>query len=668
MKLFERGMIGKLSLKNRIVMPAINIQLALPFEDGGLSPRGIDFYAARAKGGAGLIITTFMRPNHKLEFSIGEPVINNWRCVSWLNDLAEAVHDYGAKVCIQLSPGLGRIPTPKPELPNGGLVAPSPLPSIRSRDGEMPPVAPGRYPAYPENYLIARELTTAEIEQLVMDFELSAEIIKTADIDAIEIHGHQGYLLDEFMTALWNKRTDKYGGDLEGRLRLPLELIKAIRRGAGDDFPIIFRYPLTHYLEGGRDIEEGLEIARRLEAAGVDAISVNAGCYETYNFTQPPTTQPRGCWVELAEMTKKAVNIPVIVAGKLGYPELAERVLQEGKADFIGLARYLLADPEWPNKVREGRTEDIVPCIGCHEGCIGRVRQYKHIGCAVNPAAGLERESVITPAERKKSVLVVGGGPAGMEAARVAILRGHKVTIWEKGKALGGNLIPAAVPDFKDDYKRLIDYLITQMKKLGVKVELGKEATPELIQRMRPDVVFVATGARPIIPKIKGIEKGLETGKVVTAVDLLLGKGKVSESVVIIGGGLIGCETALYLAKGRGKKVTVVELLDSIARDMVWGNALDLVRLLDESNVKILTSTEVQEITETGVIIADEQGNKSTLEADTITLAVGMTPNREMAEALEDRKLPEVYAIGDCVEPCKVIGSIWQGFRTARLI
>jgi len=667
MKLFERGMIGKLSLKNRVVMPAINIQLASPVEESWLTPRGIDFYAARAKGGAGLIITTFMRPNRKLEPSIGEPVISSRLAGAWLSDLADAVHDYGAKICIQLSPGLGRIPPPKPNLPNGGLVAPSQLPSIRSHDGKMPRIAPGRYPAQPENYVITRELTTEEIDQLIKDYEFSAEVIKDAGIDAIEIHGHQGYLLDEFMTALWNKRTDKYGGSLEGRLRLPIELIKAIRRAAGAEFPIIFRYAITHYLEGGRDIKEGLEVARRLEAAGIDAISVNAGCYETYNIAQPPTTQPRGCWVELAKMTKEVVKIPVIVAGKLGYPELAERVLQEGKADFIGLARYLLADPDWPNKVKEGRTEDIIPCLGCHEGCIARVRQHKHISCAVNPSVGLERDSVITSAEKKKSVLVIGGGPAGMEAARVAALRGHQVTLWEKGNALGGNLIPAAVPEFKDDYQLLIDYLVTQINKLGVRIELGKEATPELIRKMKPEIVFVATGAVPVIPKIKGIKEGLDTGRVLTAVDLLLSKKEPGESVVIIGGGLIGCETALYLVKEKGKKVTIIELLESIARDMVWGNALDLVKSLNEHNVKILSSTNVLEIADSHITIADEHGKKSTIEADTIVIAVGLKPNRELVEALESGSL-KVYAIGDCVGSSKVIGAIWQGFRTARLV
>jgi 2-enoate reductase len=668
MKLFEKGRIGSLSLKNRIVMDAMNIQLATPNEEAALSQRAIDFYVARAKGGAGLIKTTFMRPSRKLEFSIGEPVVNSERCVSWLNDLAEAVHDYGAKICIQLSPGLGRIPVPKPSLPHGGLVGPSPLPSFRDPDGQMPRLGPGRYPAQGEKHVTTRELTTAEIEELVKDFEYSSRIIRLADIDAIEIHGHQGYLLDQFMTALWNKRTDKYGGDLDGRLKLALELVEAIRRGAGPEFPILFKYPLTHYLEGGRNVEEGLEIARRLEAAGVDALTINAGCYETYNRAQPPTTQPRGCNVDLAAMAKKVVSIPVIVSGKLGYPDLAEQVLQEGKADFIALARYLLADPDWPNKVKNGRTEDIIPCLGCHEGCIARVRKYQHISCAVNPATGVEKTLAINPSAKKKSVLVIGGGPAGMEAARVSALRGHQVTLWEKQNELGGNLIPASIPDFKDDYKLLTDYLSTQIRKLGVIVELEKEATPQLIQKFSPEVVFVATGATPIIPEIDGIEEAMRSGRVLTAVDLLLGKIGPWKSVVLIGGGLIGCETALYLAK-KGKHVTIVEILDSVARDMAWGNALDLIKLLDDYKIKILTNSHVQRITEDGICLINGHGEGSAPKADIIILAVGMksSSSRIPVDILE-KIVPEVYAIGDCAQPRRVLNAFWEGYRTARLI
>lgn len=667
MKLFEPGKIADLWIKNRIVMDAINVQLGSPGDEAALGQRAIDFYVGRAKGGVGLIKTTFMRTNRKLEISIGGPIVHNARAGTWLNYLAEAVHDYGAKICVQLTIGIGRIPTPKPDLPHGGLVGPSPLPSFRSPEGELPKIGPGLYPAQGERHVTTRELTTEEIEELVRDYEFSARIIALSGMDAIEIHAHQGYLLDEFMTALWNKRTDKYGGDLEGRMRLPIELVQAVRRGTGPDFPILYKYPLAHYLEGGREAEEGIEIARMLEAAGVNALSINVGCYETYNIAQPATTQPRGNAVHLAELTKKAVNIPVIASGKLGYPDLAEKVLQEGKADFIALGRYLLADPEWANKAKEGRIEDINPCIGCHEGCIGRVRKFHHISCAVNPTAAMERELAIRPTQKKRSVLVIGGGPAGMEAARVSKLRGHDVILWERGDTLGGNLVPASAPDFKDDYKLLLDYLKTQIKKVGVPIEFGKEATPELIQSANPDVVFIATGASPAIPEINGIEKGIGKGRVFTAVDTLLGKGEIGNTVVVIGGGSIGCETALHLAK-QGKKATVVEILDTVLSDMIWGNALDLMKLLDENKVEILTDTNPLKITETGVEVANQEDKESTLEADTIIVATGMKSNNGVfVEKLWD-KVPEVITIGDCVKPRRILHAIAEGYRRARVI
>jgi len=646
MKLFEPGRIGGLSIKNRIVMAPMGLGFIEP--DGRLSQRGIDCYVARAKGGTGLIITSAARVNREIEILPIKPFVYHLMAdsniyIASFNQLAEAVHDYGAKVAVQLSIGQGR-------------VAESVL--LRS----VGAVAPSALPCFWDPTITARALSTEEIERLVQAFEFGAEVVRSAGIDAVELHAHEGYLFDQFQTALWNMRTDKYGGNIENRLRFTMEVIAAIKRGAGTDFPIIYRFGLTHYLEGGREIAEGLEIARRLEAAGVDAFDVDAGCYETWYWPHPTTYQPPGLMVDLAEMVKKVVNVPVIAVGKVGYPELAERVVEEGKADFIALGRALLADPEWPNKVKEGRLEDVRPCVGDNEGCLSRLLEAKHISCAVNPSTGMEREFAIKPAERKKNVLVVGGGPGGMEAARIAALRSHKVTLWEKGHALGGNLIPASVPDFKQDYKDLITYLSTQLRKVGVTVELRKEATPELIQKMKPDVVIVATGATSFIPDIPGVKEM----KVVTAVDLLLGKKEAQKSVVVVGGGHIGCETALYLSQ-KGNKVTVVEILDTVARDMFTSNRMYLLKLLADANVKILTDIIVSEIIDQGITIVDKYGRRSTLSADTVVLAVGLEPDRKLLEALAD-KVPELYAIGDCAGPRKLLNAIREGFRTACLI
>jgi len=646
-KLFEPGRIGRLHLKNRIAMAPMGLG-ALVEPDGRLSQQGIDYYAARAKGGTGLIVTGLAYVSREIDNLLDTPFIRRFIAddemyIARLSQLADAVHDYGAKVAVQLTAGVGRV-AGTAFVRKGGAVAPSAL------------------PCFWDPSITARELTTEEVERLVQAFEVAAEVVSIAGIDAVELHGHEGYLFDQFKTALWNRRTDKYGGALEGRLRFSLEVIEAIKRGAGADFPIIYRFGLKHYLDGGREVEEGLEIARRLEAAGVAALDVDAGCYETWYWAHPPTFQPPGCMVDMAEMARKVVNIPVIAVGKLGYPELAESVLQEEKADFVMLGRALLADPDWANKVKRGELEDIRPCIGCHEGCFARIGTGKYLSCAVNPTTGMERDLTIEPAEKRKSVLVVGGGPGGMEAARVAALRGHKVTLWEKDNALGGNLIPASAPDFKQDYRRLINYLSTQIKKLGVAIELKKEATVEQIQKMKPEVAFIATGSTPIIVEIPGAEKA----KVVTAADVLLDRKQAGESVVVIGGGLVGCETALYLAQ-KGKKVTIVEILDSAARDMFPANRMHLLKLLADTDVEILTETSIAEIMDDSVVIANKYGKRSKLENDTVVLAVGLKSNRELEEALKD-KVPEIYAIGDCVEPRKVINTIWEGFRYARLI
>ena len=655
MKLFQPGTIGCLAIKNRIVMaPMFPMGLIENSPQMGLSRRGIDYYVARAKGGTGLIITGITCPSEKLEKSWGYPLIGDKGAIMWLSELTEAVHDYGAKIFVQYSAGFGRQGPPNPGLPNGGLVAPSSIPSFYDPS------------------ITCRELTIAEIEEFVHDFGVGAGFIAAAGIDGIEIHAHQGYLLTEFLAPRTNKRTDKYGGDLDGRLRIITELLQAVKNSTGDDYPVTFRYGLTDHLEGeiegARGVDEGLEIARKMEAVGIDGLHIDAGVYETNNWAQPPTTQPEGCLVYLAEMAKNAVNVPVIAVGKLGNPVLAESVLQEGKADFIALGRPLLADPEWPNKVKAGRVEDIRPCVGCDEGCLGRLFAGKYLSCAVNPQTGNERNLALTPTEKKKRVVVVGGGPAGMEAARVSALRGHEVTLLEKSFEFGGNVIPAAVPEFKVEYRRLIDYFVTQLRKLRVVTKLGTEATPELITSLNPDVVFVATGSSACIPDLPGVDKDI----VITGADLLVQKPEIGNSVIIVGGNMVGSELALYLGR-QGKSVTIVECLGDIMRDMVWINAKDIQRRFDglESDridVKVMISTEAVEVVDDGLVVVDKSGQRKTLKADKVVLAVGMISSDDsLADILEGR-VAEVYRIGDCVTPGKVLDAVWAGYRTARLV
>jgi 2-enoate reductase len=646
MKLFEPGRIGKLDIKNRIVMAPMGVG-GMAQSDGTLSERGVRYYAARAKGGAGLIITGLCRVDRIIEALpitpfVPELTVDNKIYVSWLDELASAVHDYGAKVALQLSAGEGRI--------------------LTRQYGIQLPAAPSSIPWLRDPTVMTRELTIGEIEHLIRSFEFAAEVIGTASIDAIELHCHGGYLFDQFLTALWNKRDDCYGGNLEGRMRFLMEIVRKIKKVLGPDFPIIVEYGLTHYLEGGREIEEGLEIARRLEEAGVDALSIDAGSSETIHWMIPSEFQPPGCSVPLAEMLKKVVTIPVIVSGKLGYPELAEEVLQGGKSDFIALGRALLADPEWPNKVREGRVEEIRPCIGCFEGCRRRIHEGKALSCAVNPATGQEKELAISLAERKKSVVVIGGGPGGMEAARVAALRGHSVTLVEQGGELGGNLIPASVPVFKRDYRLLIQYLALQIKKREVEILIRKQATAELIEELNPDVVIVATGGTQIIPDIPGVNNK----KVVNVIDLLLGRKECGKSVILIGGGMVACEFALY-ASQKGSNVTIVEIVDDVASTMYHINRMHLLKLLEEAHIKILTNHRVLEIADIGVTITDQFNKRSLLSGDTIALASGMNANAGLLKCLRDR-VPEVYPIGDCVAPRNVMNAMWEGYRIARII
>ncbi len=642
MKLFEPGKIGKMELKNRIVMPPMNVGRMCDADDSW-GERIQEYYAARARGGTGLITTMWAPVSQKLEPATkGYLNLHSDSHLESLHKVIEGIHRHGAKASVQLTAGRGRVIR------------------VKWQDPTVSPVSASATPCYFSPERKARAITTQEAEELAQAFGAAAMRCKMAGADAIEIHGHEGYLSDQFMTGLWNQRTDKYGGSKEKRLTFARESIEAIRREAGVDFPIIYRIGLDHYLEGGRKPEESLWILQQLETMGVNAFHVDAGCYETMWWPHPPTYQPPGCMVTMAEMAKQAVSVPIISVGKLCYPDLAEEVLQAGKADFIAIGRGMLADPDWANKVGAGRWEDIRPCIGDHDGCLGELHQAKSTSCTVNPSCGHEKEWILTPIQKKKTVLIVGGGPAGMEAARVAAMRGFDVTLWEKTDRLGGNLKPASVPEFKKDLRLLIDYQISQLKKLPVNIEFNKESFSEEILGYGAEHTLLATGALQEIPKILGVDGH----NLITARDLLLGKRSAEEGVLVIGGGLMGCETALHLAQ-KGHKVTIIELLpDILSNGVVQHNRLMLLSMIKHYRVEILTNARITKVTADGVVI--KKGDREeVLPLKSLVFAAGMRPCNELQQSLTN-KLPGLHAIGDCVQPGHITNAIWTAFNTAR--
>jgi 2,4-dienoyl-CoA reductase-like NADH-dependent reductase (Old Yellow Enzyme family)/thioredoxin reductase len=642
--LFEPVRIGSMELKNRIVMPAICCKFGT--EMGAVSQRLIDYYCERARGGTGLIVienTCVDWPTGKAGIS---PIrIDDFRYIGGLHDLVEAVHGYGAKIATQLH-HTGRQNT---SICTEGepLVAPSPIPCM-AMGGEMP-----------------KELTVEEIGAIATKYILGAARSKMAGFDAVEIHGAHGYLISQFMSPLTNKRTDEYGGVFEGRMRFPLQIIEGIRGACGPDFPIIFRLSADEYIEGGLGIKENKLIARKLQDAGIDAISVSAGIYDSdpswFARIFPPAAMPAGCNVDLAAAIKGVVDIPVIVVGRLDDPRLAEGVLREGKADLIAIGRGLLADPHLPRKAAEGRLEDIRPCIYCNQGCYGNLFKLWSIQCEVNPALGRERDFRIEPSRKPGKVMVVGAGPAGMEAARVLALRGHQVTLYEKSGAMGGQLIPGSMASFKEPVKRLIAYLETQLLKAGVKVELNLEVDAATIERESPDAVVIATGGVPVKPDIPGAD-----GKnVVLARDVLIGEVEVGQTVAVIGGAEIGMEVALYLAD-KGKRVTLIEKELQVIPDTNNVTRLYLLWMAEELGVKIITSSDVTRITNDGLVL-NMEGIDTEIEADSVVIAAGYEPNRELAEKLKSLSMP-VYQVGDCSDIGRIRGAISGGSIAARSI
>ena len=650
MKLLETGYIGKLKIKNRIVLAAMGAH-GLHESGGDWGERYRAYYEARAAGGVSLITTETTFVSQALEpFTKDLFNVASDKHIASMRKLAETLHSYDCKLSIQLTAGFGRV-VPPPVVPEGVM------PVSASENTHHSPVIPIGPDA------MTRAITTEEAAALAQSFGYAAMRCREGGADCVELHGHEGYLLDQFMTPLWNRRDDRYGGSREKRLTFVREAIEAIKRDAGDDFPIIYRYGITHYLEGGREEDEGLWIAQELEKMGVAALHVDAGCYETHWWPHPPQYSPPGCMVFLAEKVKQVSSLPVITVGRLHYPEVAERALVEGKADFIAIGRGLLSEPEWVNKVKSGKTDELIPCLGCHEGCKWQMITGEPTSCALNPICGHEIEWALTPLKEKRSLLVVGGGPAGIEAARVGAARGFDVTLWEASDRLGGNLWPAAKPDFKHDIIDYVNYLIGLAERLPIDVVFKKRATAEDIQKFGADYVILATGAKMELLPLDGAP----AGNVLTVIQVLNGMELRGEKILVMGGGVIGCETALYLAR-QGKQVTISTRRDKalLAEDLYDHNNRDvLLMMIKAAEINVL-SEAVPVRFENSNVIVDKKGVEKKIAVDNLVFAGRMIPENGLSKSLENAS--NIFSVGDCVEPARIMEAVWGAFKKVREI
>jgi 2,4-dienoyl-CoA reductase-like NADH-dependent reductase (Old Yellow Enzyme family)/NADPH-dependent 2,4-dienoyl-CoA reductase/sulfur reductase-like enzyme len=641
-KLFEPGKIGTMRIKNRIVMSPMITDYA--DEEGYVTQKLIDYLAERAKGGVGLIILEASYVQRFLGRAfLNQVAVYDDKYIPGLSRLTEAIKKNGAFAAIQLH--------------HAGSAAHARL------TGGLQPVGPSAV-SYP-GFETSRALTLDEIKEIRDCYVEAALRCQRAGFDAVQIHSCHQYLLANFLSPVWNKRTDQYGGDIGNRARFLMEVLKGVK--ATVTIPVICRINAIEYgtkefldVEHGTTLEDAKATAKLVQANGADAIHLSAWQYGPYMRYGHQPLHP-GERLALVEAIRKEVSIPVIGFGRL-LPEIAETILSEGKADFIGMGRGLLADPYLPQKAARGDLSDIVPCVGCyHCGPISHWGYKSELTCTVNPRCGHEGEYPypLTQAQRSRKVLVIGGGPGGMEAARVAALRGHRVTLYEKDQRLGGQLSVADKGPLKQYISDLGVYQKGQLEKMDVTVKLGKEADKELILAQRADVVILATGSEPLIPNVKGIEKA----KVVTAHDALSGKTEVGERVIVIGGNLAGCEVAGYLANKR-KKVTICEVLTELLPQIIPQRRPAVIAGLTERGVVFHLGVTSQEVTDKGMMIVDQDGRQVFLEADTIVLAVGARSNDVLMHELKD-KVKEIHSIGDAKEPRLIVDAVHEGFRTA---
>jgi 2,4-dienoyl-CoA reductase-like NADH-dependent reductase (Old Yellow Enzyme family)/thioredoxin reductase len=629
-RLLQPIRIGNMELDNRVVLPPMVTNYA--GRDGSVTERLIDYLEERAKGGMGLIIIEATSID-SAKTCVHQAHMDEDRLIPGWRKLTQSIKRHGPKVAIQLNhPGREA----KAALSGGPSVGPSPIPAI---GGELP-----------------RELTVSEIKQIVVRFAEAAERAKKAGFDAVEIHAAHAFLVAQFLSTASNRRKDEYGGSVENRARILTETLKATREAVGQGYPILCRINSREFwVKEGLTLQEGQEIAQRAEKAGADVIDVSAMAWGSNPKLTPPTTQPPGNMLFLAEAIKKVVSAPVIAVGRIS-PAVGEQALREGKADMIAIGKAFLADPEILSKTVSGREAEVRPCVTCNTCQQDIAPVHESLLCMVNPVLGRERECRIQSAKKPKRVFILGGGPAGMQAAIVSALRGHQVTLYERRHELGGQLRVARKPPFKDHLSPLLPYFETQLKKSGVDVRLGTEFSSMMVNRTEPDTIIFATGADQFIPEIPGIEKF----RAVTAIEVLDGKQEVGDRVIVIGGELVGCETAEFIADA-GRKVTITRRGAELATRMPAELRGLLLRRLSSKGVTMLTGVTYHQFTEKGLVITTREGERRTIEADTAVIAAGALPNKK-AYGVCAEKGPEVFFVGDCVNTRGFLEAIREGF------
>ena len=679
--LFTPWKIGNVEIKNRIVLcPMGGTSLFGWMEHTGnhFDKEAAKFFIEKAQNNVGLIIpgiapikSTFMN----------QWLYQNKKMFKELKGFMDEIHKTGAKLFVQITAGMGRswaIPSPLVMIHNMPVVRDIIKPIINI---PYQSASPSELPSRWSDKVTTRALTVKEIEEIVDAFGKTAKLLKEAGVDGVEVHAvHEGYLLDQFTLNYTNKRTDNYGGSFENRYRFATDIVKTIKKECGEDFPVSLRYSVRSYVkdfcvgavpgeeftEIGRDMEESEKAAKYLQDAGYDMLNCDNGTYDSWYWAHPPMYMPLNCNLDDVAHIKKCVDIPVVCAGRM-EPDVGAKAVSEGLIDGVGIARQFLADAQWVTKLIEDRLEDIRPCICCHNACFN-MAHYKgvanaqsiydasHIArCALDPQVMQSDKYKIVPAKKKKNVAVIGGGIGGMEAAIVCAKRGHSVTLYEKSDKLGGVFIAAAAPSFKEKDKALINWYRREITKYPIEVKLNCEVTD--VNSLGADEVIVATGAKPNRIPVKGAENAVE------AIDYLLQNKSVGEKIVIVGGGLTGCEIAydLYL---QGKEPVIVEMKnDLIVSDKIClANTSYLRDFFNANKVSVYLEAKTQEIRENGVTITDKDGKTVEIEADSVILSVGYKPDPIA------KKSGKVHVIGDANTVGSLRTVIWQAWDAAMKI